>query len=198
MRDKLARVGNCRFATAYALTWAQLKYLSYQYQKKAKAFNQLTESGRGNESLIHLNRPDVPLDDSDAYERMSNIWASSSLSMHAVLAARNILYFHFLQPNQYYPSGRRFSEAEKAIAISEGNAVQESVTNAYPRLIARMHDMDLKGVRVFNAVHAFDETPDIVYVDNTCHYNTLGSEVLAKHMARSILGGLSNSGSAKN
>jgi hypothetical protein len=184
--EKLAQIDDSRFATSYALAWAQVKYLSQRYHTKVETFARLERGEEGKDSLVYLNRVDTPLPDAVAYDKMADVWANASLAMNDVLAKKNVLYFHFIQPNQYYPSGRHFGEAEEKIAIEEGNAVQESVTNGYPRLLARMNRLQASGVRVFSALHAFDQTSDIVYNDNTCHYNKLGNEVLGNFIAQSI------------
>jgi hypothetical protein len=184
LRDAEAQLDRCRIATRYALTSIKLRYLQTQYRSKSEAFAGLKRTGQGKDSLIHLNRIDKPLDDSAAYEQMANVWANSSLAMKEVLSAKNARYFHFIQPNQYYPTNREFSQEEKKIAIDQGNPIQESVTNAYPRLLSRIDGLRRSGVEVFSAVNAFDEVRDIVYVDNTCHYNERGNEALANYIAR--------------
>jgi hypothetical protein len=191
IKDRLRRaqidLDQSTLASIYALRWIRLKYLFSQYRKNSEAFAGLKTSGEGKDSLIHLNRIEQPLDDSEAYERMANVWANSSLTMNQLLSAKGVRYFHFIQPNQYYPTGKQFSEEEKKVAISEGNPIQESVTKAYPKLLSRIVGLQQSGVHVFSAVNAFDEVGDIVYQDNTCHYNKRGHEVLANYVAQSIV-----------
>ncbi|MFY9610385.1 MAG: hypothetical protein WAU45_17455 [Blastocatellia bacterium] len=188
LRDAPARLDNRMLATSYALSWIQIRYLQSQYRKKAEAFALVKRNGQGKDSLIHLNRIEKPLDDSEAYEQMTNVWANSSLAMKELLSARNVLYFHFIQPNQYYPTGRQFSEEEKKIAIEQGNPLQESIANAYPKLLSRLVSLQALGVHAFSAVDAFDDVKDAVYADNTCHYNKLGNEALGNYIARRIIG----------
>jgi hypothetical protein len=186
LRDGLAKLENCRMATCYSLRWLWVQYLFNQYQKKTVAFNELKRNGSDNGSLIFMNRVEKPLADPEAYEQLANLWANSSLAMKEQLSARHIPYFHFIQPNQYYPTNRHFSEEEKKIAFIEGNASKEVVPLGYAKLLARLSSLQRAGVKVFNEANVFDDAKDMVYIDNCCHYTQNGNSIFAAHLAQSI------------
>jgi hypothetical protein len=196
VQNTLNRLSECRLATCYMLRWAQAKYLLSQYGEKAQTLSQMkTEERKG--SLIYLKRVEKPLDDSEALESIVDLWFNSSLGMNGVLAARKIPYFEFIQPNQYYSTNREFSADEQKIAFDEKSQYKEGTIKGYPKLLAKVSSLQAAGVKVFNAASVFDETRDIVYRDNCCHYNNLGNDVLSRYIGQSIVTVLKTSPSPK-
>ena len=180
------RLSECKLATCYMLRWAQAKYFLNQYREKAQTFSLLKkEAGKG--SLVYLKRVEKPLDDPAALERIVDLWFNSSLGMNDLLAARKIPYFEFIQPNQYYSTNRQFSADEKKIAFDEMSQYKEGTIKGYPKLLAKVSSLQAAGVKVFNAVNVFDETRDVVYRDNCCHYNDLGNDILSHYIGQSIV-----------
>jgi hypothetical protein len=144
------------------------RYLLSQYQSKSAAFGTIRNGGQKN-SLVHINRVDQPLGDSEVVDKAVNEWGNSSQTMNDILMARKIEYFEFIQPNQYHETNRHFGEEENKIAITEGSLFGRSVSIGYPKLLARMTSLQDAGIKVFNGVGIFDETKGIVYLDNCCH-----------------------------
>jgi hypothetical protein len=186
LQNALGRLRECSVATCYMLRWAQAKYFLNQYREKAQTFSQLKNDG-GKSSLVYVKKVERPLDDSEALERITDLWANSSRGMSDLLAARKIPYFEFIQPNQYYSTNRQFSAAEQKIAFDEKSQYREGSVKGYPKLLSRVSSLQGTGVKVFSAVNVFDETSDIVYRDNCCHYNDLGNDLLAHYIGRSIV-----------
>jgi hypothetical protein len=190
------QLSECKLATCYMLRWAQAKYFLNQYREKAQTFSLLKkEAGKG--SLVYLKRVEKPLDDPAALERIVDLWFNSSLGMSDLLAARKIPYFEFIQPNQYYSTNRQFSADEKKIAFDEMSQYKEGTIKGYPKLLAKVSSLQAAGVKVFNAVNVFDETRDIVYRDNCCHYNDLGNDILSRYIGQSIVKVLNTSPAPK-
>ncbi len=177
LRTAQARLKSCRFAACYGLSWIQLRYYLRQYQKKSEEFNRLATSSRRSQAL----------DDAVVIEDMASVWAKSELAMSQLLAARRISYFLFLQPNQYYATGRKFSETEEKVALDPARRYPPGVIKGYPRLIAQIEDLRKAGVNVVNAANAFDETSESVYVDSCCHYSRTGNEIFARFVAGQIV-----------
>jgi len=196
VQNTLNRLSECRLATCYMLRWAQAKYLLNQYRGKQQTLSQMkTEERKG--SLIYLKRIERPLDDPEALERIADLWFNSSLGMNGLLTARRIPYFEFIQPNQYYSTNRQFSADEKKIAFDEKSQYKEGAIKGYPKLLAKVSSLQAAGVRVFNAANVFDETRDIVYRDNCCHYNDLGNDVLSRYIGQSVVTALKTSPAPK-
>ena len=106
--------------------------------------------------------------------------------MRDMLAERNALYFHFLQPNQYF-SHEAIQRSRGSGRPERGVAVQEERRNRVwsdrrGRRCAREQN-----VRFFDATRVFDREPAHVYMDDCCHYTQAGNYVLADFIAASIL-----------
>lgn len=186
LQNTTNRLSECRLATCYMLRWAQAKYFFNQYREKVQTLNQ-RKGEEGKDSLVYLKRIEKPLDDQEALERIVDLWFNSSRAMSELLTARNIPYFEFIQPNQYYSTNRQFSADETKIALDEKSQYKEGTEKGYPKMLARVSSLQAAGVKVFDAVNVFDETGEIVYRDNCCHYNDVGNEILARHIGQSIV-----------
>ena len=95
-------------------------------------------------------------------------------------------YFHFLQPNQYVPGSKIFSEEERKIALPEFHSYQNSAKNGYPYLITGGKDLRDQGINFTDLTRMFASNDQVLYEDGCCHFNHLGSELIAKEMARVI------------
>jgi hypothetical protein len=186
LRASQVTLNNCRVASCYGLTWIKVRYLLRQYQKKAEEFNRLTNDTAGGDSLVMVNKPDPALDEAAALEDMASVWARSQVAMNRLLNAWRIPYFEVIQPNQYYSTGKKFSESEQKLAFNQSSPYADGVVKGYPKLIAQMADLKTTGVKLINAVNAFDETSEDVYVDSCCHYNRTGNDVFARFIANQI------------
>jgi hypothetical protein len=189
LRDTRTSLLKCRIATCYTLRWTQLRYFLSQYQKKSEAFNRLARNENARGSLVYVDKRDQPLDDAAVLAEISGVWAKSELSMNELLTAKRIPYFAVVQPNQYYSTGRKFTDAEKKI-LNCSTIYTEGVIKGYPALIAQLDDLKKSGVKVISAVNAFDKVEDSVYVDACCHYNQAGNDVFAKFVAEQIVSSL--------
>lgn len=190
MKKLLAQTTECKLAFSYLLTAVQIKYYSSVYSQHVGEYTLLV-LGRSklekNDTIVRINRLSSPTDDDALYHNAAEIWADSSLSMNGMLAQRHIPYFQFLQPNQYYSTGRKFSEAERIIAVTQrGEGFDEAVKKGYPILLSRIADLKNSNVAVFSAVNLFDNIQDAVYVDDCCHYNDRGNEVLSHYVFSEI------------
>ncbi|HKR60541.1 MAG TPA: hypothetical protein VJS64_12470, partial [Pyrinomonadaceae bacterium] len=184
----LDKLKACKLAICYSFRWGQAKYLFGQYQaavlKLSSATNAMSEN-----SLFRIGRVDHPAGDAEVIDKSVAEWANASRTMNHILADNNAQYFQFIQPNQYYASKRRFSDEEKKIAFSTNTGLTQVIAMGYPSLLARMISLRAEGVGVFSAVGIFDESSDIVYVDNCCHYNEAGLRMLSNYVSRTVVTG---------
>jgi hypothetical protein len=186
LQGAINRMTECSLASCYVLRWTQAKYLLSQYQGKSQTLSLIRrEEAKG--SLVYLKKVAPPLSDPEALEGIVNLWFNSSRGMNDVLTARKIPYFEFIQPNQYHSTNRQFSSDEKKIAFDENSQFKEGTRKGYPNLLAKVSNLQAAGVKVFSAVEVFDDTKEIVYRDNCCHYNELGNDILARYIGQNIL-----------
>ena len=184
----------CTLASCYTLRLLYVRYLAAGYKREAgkyDAFWAKKFSDIDQDSLVQLNRDNsLPPGNPLAFERMAAIWVQSSRIMGRELADEHVPYFHFVQPNQYVPTQRVFSEAEKRLAVQADGKYVAGVRGGYPVLLSKIDELRKSGVTVINAVNVFDHTAAPVYSDTCCHYNQLGSEIFSTFIASSIVAGL--------
>ena len=156
------------------------------YQAELGHFSNLP-SNPSARSLI-LATPSVKTrDEAQLFEEVARSWAASSILMQALLAPRDVAYFHVLQPNQYFTT-RAFSAAEAKVSRSGASPFKASVEKGYPVLVRESESGGLtKTVNFFNALGIFDREPSAVYIDDCCHYTLRGNQLLADFIARQIL-----------
>lgn len=196
LQNTTNRLSECRLATCYMLRWAQAKYFLNQYREKVQTLSQ-EKREEGKDSLVYLKRIEKPLGDQEAFERIVDLWFNSTRAMSELLTARNIAYFEFIQPNQYYSTNRQFSADETRIAFDETSQYKEGAEKGYPKMLARVGSLQAAGVKVFDAAKVFDDTREVVYRDNCCHYNDLGNNLLARYIGHNILEALNTSAARK-
>ena len=185
--DKLQ---TCQIALCHAVTSLRVKQLVNNYQQAIVKYDAQVKNSNAdtaNSGIVYIPKADSVLPDAAAYDKMASMWYESSIGMNQILSSRNIKYFHFIQPNQYYPTKRAFTAKEKEIAISKESPYIEGVTKGYPVLLSKVDDLQKAQVNVFSAVNILDNTKETVYKDACCHYNSVGEEVLANYVSSSIM-----------
>ncbi len=183
------KLESCKLALCHSVRSLQVKGLMEGYQKEIINYDEKIARNSSNmnqsDSLIYLSRMPAMLKDEVAFEKIAENWYESSLIMSQILANKNILYFHFIQPNQYYPTARVFVPEEKDFII-EGHPYSIGVRKGYPALLSRVNSLWEANVNIFNGVNIFDEEKEIVYRDACCHYNPTGDRILEKYVVNAI------------
>lgn len=187
LKESLETLENCKLATCHALTSLYIQNLLSNYRKNVMRFDREKEKITSEGSVIYLNTNTSILKDSVAFEQMASLWAKSSIVIKKVLSPNNVLYFHFLQPNQYYKTKRVFSEEEKKIAFSNDTPYAKSVEIGYPALFTKIKNLHKNNINFFDATKVLDEVKEPVYVDNCCHYNPVGERTFANYVADTIV-----------
>jgi len=125
-------------------------------------------------------------DDDSMYRELTNIWRRSSVELFKLCRAHGIAYYHFLQPNQYAPPYKPMSEREHKIAY--GNSGYGQFAEAgYPYLKNAGQELKAEGIHYFDLTGVFKNVETPLYIDNCCHFNRLGNEIMAKEIAHSLL-----------
>lgn len=178
-------VEQARLASA-AFIQEQLYRIEANRYRQAAAQFQDAGSVAADGSLVFLAPSLAGPDEDGLYRRVADIWANSSAMMQALLADRNIPYYHFLQTNQYV-SNKPLTAEEKRTAYTVKHPYAVAAVKGYPYLLARAADLRSQGVNFFSALEAFDEHPETLYIDDCCHFNLRGNEILADFLADAIL-----------
>ena len=161
--------------------------ISSREERKQNAFDQQIRE------LVRLKKHRHPQETGPSYAFSTNdelfsdlaeMWKESSSQMWKICAGYDIDYYHFLQPNQYVKNSKTLSNWErKHIYADPNNLSRQSVEQAYPDLMATGKDLTEQGVPFFDLTNLFQNNSETVYRDNSCHYNQLGNELLAKRIA---------------
>ncbi|MCD8488962.1 MAG: hypothetical protein LRZ84_20015 [Desertifilum sp.] len=192
-QQKLAKtrqnISRCAFASCYTFNSLYYQYLqgkNGQYQLQLANQTNASDPSEINDSIVFIDRTETVLPDAQLYKEVANLWYNSSLLMKGMASEKGIRYFHFLQPNQYYPTQRVFSSEERKIAILDNHPYGQVVTQGYPLLIEKIDVLRLRQVNTFNAVNIFDSNPEMMYSDNCCHYTEAGNQAFAQYIAEQI------------
>ncbi len=126
------------------------------------------------------------------YADLALVWQRSSWQMHTLAQGKNIRYYHVLQPNQYFKGSKKLGEAERKVAIHEGSIFERGVNHGYPLLIRGGSELRERGVKFFDLTMIFQNTTEPVYIDNCCHLNLPGNQVLGRRIGELIRADIAN------
>lgn len=129
----------------------------------------------------------LKLDSEDAlYSHLASLWRESSTQMDRLCRTNGILYYHFLQPNQYVKGSKPMGPEEVETAILEKHPYRHAVEVGYPRLMAQGATLKERGVPFTDLTGLFADTPEAIYIDGCCHYNKQGYVLMAEAIARAM------------
>ena len=124
--------------------------------------------------------PRVTFKDQPAlYDLLVRVWRDGSLQMKRLCDANGIAYYHFLQPNQYVEGSKPMTDAEAKVAVQSGHLYQQGVVGGYPVLQKYGVELTGAGVAFRDLTRVFDQVQEPLYVDNCCHVNGRGYNLVA-------------------
>lgn len=112
-------------------------------------------------------------------------WEESSISMHAMCAARGIDYLHVLQPALLDPGSKPLT-AKEIETGGAGPAWTEGIHRTYPLLREAGGRLSARGIAFLDATGVFRDHPEDVYAD-TCHFEKHGNTIFAAAIARALV-----------
>lgn len=125
-------------------------------------------------------------DTDTVYREIALVWARASLHMQRLCEIYDIAYFHFLQPNQYVPESKPYTDDERRIALVDDYSGGDHVRDGYPFLQERGDELREQGVDFTDLTGIFKDEPRTIYSDFCCHVNELGADILAAKIADTI------------
>ena len=114
----------------------------------------------------------------------ARFWYRSSVMLARLAQLAGADYYHFLQPNQYVPDSKPLSDWEREFARVAG--AQRSVEPGYPLLREFNQDLQNQGINYFDLTGIFADHRETLYIDDCCHLNRRGNELLAAEMVRAM------------
>jgi hypothetical protein len=95
------------------------------------------------------------------------------------------LFFHFVQPNQYDRESKPLSEEERTLYTK--NDWFDLVTSAYRSIESMTDELRAEGIESHFLGRVFAASPETVYMDDCCHLNDHGLDVLTTTIADRII-----------
>jgi hypothetical protein len=126
-------------------------------------------------------------DRDELFETMTSIWSNSSLGLLALCRQSGTRYYHFLQPNQYDADSKPMDAAERGVAFNEDHPYRKGVQAGYPRLRRNAQTLRDRGVAFHDLTALFRDHPESLYIDDCCHFNQQGLDIMAEAIGRAIL-----------
>ena len=165
------------FAGGFFLDRKLAKLYRKRFHAALAAYGQMHDS-LNEDSWLYVN-PLGGLQAPDGVAATIELWASASSMMHAQQSQHRGAYFHFLQPNQYYPTGRVYGGHERTVALNDRSPYADPVRLGYPPLRKELGRLQARGVPVHDLSELFDDLAAEAYADDCCHYTDAGQEALA-------------------
>ena len=119
-------------------------------------------------------------------EGAARLWYRSSLMLARLAELAGADYYHFLQPNQYVPDSKPLSPEELERAYAPGELHGSVAMRGYPLLREFRRDLQRQGVNYFDLTGIFVDRPETLYIDDCCHLNDRGNELLAAAMVQRL------------
>ncbi len=129
------------------------------------------------------------------YRDLASYWSMSSQQMAKLCEANNILYWHFLQPNQYVQNSKTLSEEERKIAFNMEMIYANPAEQGYPALIKAGYELANSNMQFHDLTNIFKNHPESVYEDDCCHLNKNGNEILGDTIGKLMVEDIEKHGS---
>ena len=113
-------------------------------------------------------------------------WYRGSLTLARLAEVGGAEYYHFLQPNPYVPNAKPLSPEERELAYKPAGNYGAAALKGYPLLRRFGRDLPGQGINYFDLTGVFADYPETLYVDDCCHLNDRGYELLAAAVARQL------------
>lgn len=156
------------------------------YERKRKVRD---EGARSQAHTYTMRGPAyVYKDDEQLYRDLVDVWKRSSLQMKVLADANGAKYYHFLQPNQYVTGSKPTTEAERRQAVNDVTPYKEAVLKGYPLLQKGGHELKAAGVNFTDLTMVFANNLGVLYMDDCCHTNADGSDIVAKRIDETVYG----------
>jgi hypothetical protein len=128
------------------------------------------------------------------YDELVAFWERSSLTMKSLCDGAGVPYLHFLQPNQYLEGSKVLSAEERRTAFREDQPYRPAVIAGYPRLRAAGERLTAQGVDFHDLTQIFATVDETVYIDQCCHLNERGNQIMGWVIASAVAEELASRG----
>lgn len=131
--------------------------------------------------------PEAEAEKTAAVERYFQSYENWIRNAQLLARARGKRSIHFIQPNQYVAGTKELSEEEKE-HYTTNEKLRSEVNGYYPRLEEMVTALQSEKFPVYSLTNVFQSTQATVYRDDCCHISSLGNEIVARAVAKHLLG----------
>jgi len=126
-------------------------------------------------------------DGESLYDTLAGYWQRCSEQINIICKGNGIAYYHLLQPNQYVEGSKSMSTEERQVAIADDHFYRESAQEGYPALRRHGELLEANGIRFADLTMIFEDVPEPIYVDDCCHINALGYQIIADRLREMVI-----------
>lgn len=179
-RARAALDSPLRFFGLYQLIWlARDESAQRQLLELAESVSQTRR-----DSFVH-HGPAPPADDqaiTDAVE----LWGRCSKQMQALCKANGIAYLHCLQPSQYLPGTKIFTQTERELCLTPEQPHAILAAAIFPQLRTHGQELAESGITFLDFTGLFQNSEETLYADAWCHVTADGSKLFADALAPAL------------
>ncbi|HZS36033.1 MAG TPA: hypothetical protein VFF06_04365 [Polyangia bacterium] len=138
-------------------------------------------------TFLRNGPPPAPYADTDAYYRdLAQFWKRASIQISFLAQANGFRYFHFLQANQYDLGSKTLTAEERERFYHRRAPYRVPAEKGYPFLREAGVELAASGVAFHDLSRLFADRSETVYIDDCCHYQELGYQLMAKRIGRVV------------
>ena len=171
------------FSVTAGLAWSLVDDI---IQGKIRQANlRLEQIAKVDKHRFDRDGPIHDIKDVNAFAR--ELWYRSSLQLAALARAFDFKYYHFLQPNQFIYHSKTYSSSESKI-VNEGDPKHRRWFNEqYAKMGAASSRFSSAQVNFLDLRYIFKAVKDTIYIDECCHVNKAGNDLLMERIGDHIV-----------
>jgi hypothetical protein len=167
-------------SSLYFICWYYLHDLLYRVVKASESAYYANEFGVHQSEALRKTLP------KEFTHKRIAIWNKYTILEDDLVRKRTGKpVFFFLQPNQYLKNSKPFSDQEKQVAVDPSRS--ESIHEMMILLKAAAQDLRRSKVPIFDLTAIFSNTDETVYIDDCCHLNDLGNQIMVDAVVSNIM-----------
>ena len=124
----------------------------------------------------------------ELFSDLAEVWKRCSSQMKSLCDANEAKYYHFLQPNQYVEGSKPMTEEERRQAVNKESRFADGAVKGYPFLVKAGNGLQVAGVKFTDLTMIFSEHRELLYIDDCCHTNREGCDIVAERIYETMYG----------
>ncbi len=176
--------GPLRFSMLASFLW---KVMDRRVESAISTQQKTLQDYRGEEHLDYTVTGPVPhYDSEEAYTQdLAGIWKEGARQMYYLAKGNGAEFLHVLQPNQYAPGAKIIAPEEEELMQNADH--RAAVELGFPAMREAGKDLQrTDGAHFADFSTLFRNVSEPLLVDDCCHFNTRGNELLGTALGKLI------------